>query len=221
MGGDRAPPALSGNGAGRGLHDRFPDGLCRAAVLEVPRPADRRPAAARICYCLLRHALPPLRRDVRAQRERRRGQACAARHRATSTSSRSASSSASSGPTGATRELRAKLGLADDQPLLIYVGRLDGEKKPDVVVDAFRRLPRELGAKLALIGEGPLRDRDRGAWRRAHHHARLCEGPRRARALAGERRHLCLGHGRRDLRRVDHRGPGFGPAGRRRGRRAR
>jgi alpha-1,6-mannosyltransferase len=53
--------------------------------------------------------------------------------------------------------LRQKLGLADDQPLLIYVGRLDGEKKPDVVVEAFRRLPRALGAKLALVGEGPLK----------------------------------------------------------------
>jgi alpha-1,6-mannosyltransferase len=47
--------------------------------------------------------------------------------------------------------------LAQGQPLLIYVGRIDGEKKPDVVVQAFRRLPRELGAKLALIGEGPLK----------------------------------------------------------------
>jgi alpha-1,6-mannosyltransferase len=55
-------------------------------------------------------------------------------------------------------KLRAKLGLAEDQPLLIYVGRLDGEKKPDVVADAFRRLPESLGAKLALIGEGPLKD---------------------------------------------------------------
>lgn len=54
--------------------------------------------------------------------------------------------------------LREKLGLAEDEPLLIYVGRLDGEKKVDVVVDAFRRLPAKLGAKLALIGEGPLRD---------------------------------------------------------------
>lgn len=53
--------------------------------------------------------------------------------------------------------LRAKLGLADQQPLLIYVGRLDGEKKPDVVVDAFRRLPEVLGAKLVLLGEGPLK----------------------------------------------------------------
>jgi alpha-1,6-mannosyltransferase len=54
-------------------------------------------------------------------------------------------------------KLRRRLGLADDQPLLVYVGRLDGEKKPDVVVDAFRRLPEAMGAKLALIGEGPLK----------------------------------------------------------------
>ena len=61
------------------------------------------------------------------------------------------------GPTRRDPRLRAKLGMADGQPLLIYVGRLDGEKKPDVVVEAFRRLPRELGAKLVLLGEGPLK----------------------------------------------------------------
>jgi alpha-1,6-mannosyltransferase len=61
------------------------------------------------------------------------------------------------GPGRRDPRLRAKLGLSDGQPLLIYVGRLDGEKKPDVVVEAFRRLPGSLGAKLALIGEGPLR----------------------------------------------------------------
>lgn len=53
--------------------------------------------------------------------------------------------------------LRARLGLADEQPLLIYVGRLDSEKRPDVVVDAFRQLPEGLEAKLVLLGEGPLR----------------------------------------------------------------
>ena len=53
--------------------------------------------------------------------------------------------------------LRRKLGLTDGEPLLIYVGRLDGEKKPDVVVEAFRRLPHGIGARLALIGEGPLK----------------------------------------------------------------
>jgi alpha-1,6-mannosyltransferase len=54
--------------------------------------------------------------------------------------------------------LRRKLDLEDHQPLLIYVGRLDVEKKPDVVVEAFRRLPDSLGAKLVLIGEGPLKE---------------------------------------------------------------
>jgi alpha-1,6-mannosyltransferase len=54
--------------------------------------------------------------------------------------------------------LRRKLGLTDDQPLLIYVGRLDGEKKPDVVAEAFRQLPEALGARLVLLGEGPLKD---------------------------------------------------------------
>src|SRR3954454_9866443 len=61
------------------------------------------------------------------------------------------------GPTRRDPRLRAKLDLADDQPLLMYVGRLDGEKKPDLVVEAFRRLPKALGAKLALLGEGPLK----------------------------------------------------------------
>ena len=62
------------------------------------------------------------------------------------------------GPQRRDENLRRRLGLREDQPLLIYVGRLDGEKKPDVVVEAFRNLPHRLGAKLALIGEGPLRE---------------------------------------------------------------
>jgi alpha-1,6-mannosyltransferase len=61
------------------------------------------------------------------------------------------------GPTRRDPQLRRKLGLTDEQPLLIYVGRLDGEKKPDVVVEAFRQLPEGLGARLALLGEGPLK----------------------------------------------------------------
>jgi alpha-1,6-mannosyltransferase len=61
------------------------------------------------------------------------------------------------GPARRDERLRQKLGLAPDQPLLVYVGRLDAEKRPDLVVDAFHRLPPQLGARLALIGEGPLR----------------------------------------------------------------
>jgi alpha-1,6-mannosyltransferase len=62
------------------------------------------------------------------------------------------------GPDRRDAQLREKLGLSEEQPLLVYVGRLDGEKKPDLVVEAFRRLPPSLGAKLVLIGEGPLKD---------------------------------------------------------------
>ena len=54
-------------------------------------------------------------------------------------------------------QLRASLGLSKDQPLCLYVGRLDEEKRPDLVVEAFRALPDALGARLALIGEGPLK----------------------------------------------------------------
>jgi alpha-1,6-mannosyltransferase len=38
--------------------------------------------------------------------------------------------------------LRASLGLADDEPLIIYAGRLDSEKRAEVVVEAFLRCPR-------------------------------------------------------------------------------
>ena len=48
--------------------------------------------------------------------------------------------------------------MTEAQPLLIYVGRLHVEKKPDVIVEAFRKLPKKLGARLVLLGEGPLRD---------------------------------------------------------------
>ncbi len=55
-------------------------------------------------------------------------------------------------------QLRQRLGIGDDQPLLIYAGRLDGEKRAQMLVDAFSRLPREFGAHLVMIGDGPLRD---------------------------------------------------------------
>ena len=62
------------------------------------------------------------------------------------------------GPDRRDERLRRSLGLSEDQPLLIYVGRFDVEKKPDQVVEAFRRLPESLGARLVLLGEGPQRE---------------------------------------------------------------
>jgi alpha-1,6-mannosyltransferase len=61
------------------------------------------------------------------------------------------------GPDKRDPAIRRRLGVGDGQPLIIYAGRLDGEKKPDVVVDAFRKLPESLGARLVLLGEGPLK----------------------------------------------------------------
>ena len=55
-------------------------------------------------------------------------------------------------------ELRRQLGLGSEQPLLVYAGRLDSEKKAKLVVDAFRQLPRDLGAHLLMIGDGPSRE---------------------------------------------------------------
>lgn len=49
--------------------------------------------------------------------------------------------------------IRRKYGLSPDLPLLLYVGRLDHEKRLDVLVDAFSRLPRS-DVQLAIAGFG-------------------------------------------------------------------
>nr|MBA3729413.1 glycosyltransferase [Sphingomonas sp.] len=53
--------------------------------------------------------------------------------------------------------LRNTIGLSDDEPLIIYAGRLDSEKRAQVVADAFLRLPQAMRAYLVLIGDGPMR----------------------------------------------------------------
>ena len=55
-------------------------------------------------------------------------------------------------------ELRRSLGVQEGQPLLIYVGRLDIEKRPDIVVEAFRQLPESMGARLVILGQGPMKE---------------------------------------------------------------
>lgn len=54
---------------------------------------------------------------------------------------------------------RAELGLPGDGPLLIYAGRIDNEKRADRLVDMMRKLPRDSGAALVLIGDGKLREK--------------------------------------------------------------
>ncbi len=54
-------------------------------------------------------------------------------------------------------ETRKHLGAGKDEVLLVYAGRLDGEKRAHIVVDAFERLPEGFRGVLVLVGEGPLR----------------------------------------------------------------
>jgi alpha-1,6-mannosyltransferase len=55
--------------------------------------------------------------------------------------------------------VRAELGAAPDDLVLIYAGRLDAEKRADVLLDAFLQLPATPRARLVVVGEGPLRPR--------------------------------------------------------------
>ena len=53
---------------------------------------------------------------------------------------------------------RAELGLPGNGPLLIYAGRLDNEKRAQILIEMIRHLPPSLGAALVLIGDGKRRD---------------------------------------------------------------
>lgn len=52
--------------------------------------------------------------------------------------------------------LRRDLGIADDDLLMVYAGRLDTEKRARIVADAFEQLPHGKRATLVLVGDGPL-----------------------------------------------------------------
>ncbi len=55
-------------------------------------------------------------------------------------------------------QLRARIGVDKDAPLLVYAGRIDREKKARVVVEAFKKLPPAWGAALVMLGDGNDRE---------------------------------------------------------------
>lgn len=61
-------------------------------------------------------------------------------------------------PERRSEEVRARMGAGPDDTLLVYAGRLDGEKRAKLVMDAFEQLPEALGARLVLVGDGPFKE---------------------------------------------------------------
>jgi alpha-1,6-mannosyltransferase len=54
--------------------------------------------------------------------------------------------------------LRQKLGLTRQNILLLYVGRLDPEKRVHIILEAFRQIPAPHPFHLLCIGDGPLKN---------------------------------------------------------------
>jgi alpha-1,6-mannosyltransferase len=52
--------------------------------------------------------------------------------------------------------IRERFGVGDDDWLLIYAGRLDVERRPDILVEMMNRLPPAMNAKLIVLGAGSM-----------------------------------------------------------------
>lgn len=61
-------------------------------------------------------------------------------------------------PQNRTNSLRRKLGLSPQSILLLYVGRLDQEKRVHILMEAFQQIPRPHHFHLLLIGDGPMKE---------------------------------------------------------------
>jgi glycosyltransferase involved in cell wall biosynthesis len=55
-------------------------------------------------------------------------------------------------------EYRRSLGIGDEETLLIYSGRLNREKRIDVLLDAFEMISEYFRGRFILTGEGPAKD---------------------------------------------------------------
>jgi glycosyltransferase involved in cell wall biosynthesis len=54
-------------------------------------------------------------------------------------------------------ELRAKWGIEDDRPVILFAGKLIGEKQPLLLLEAYRRVRERRACALLMAGDGPLR----------------------------------------------------------------
>ncbi|TNF63932.1 MAG: glycosyltransferase [Rhodobacteraceae bacterium] len=56
------------------------------------------------------------------------------------------------------QRLRAEMGVADHDPVFLFVGRLEPVKGPDLLLAAFTALPGTQDARLVVVGDGTMRD---------------------------------------------------------------
>ena len=210
MGGDRAFQAASVH-VGRGLYDRFPDGLRAAPVHQISRQDDRGGGVA-VMLLVLRQAVLQVRPDLRLVRtwrgreiaftRARPGRGGPAWGRAWRILARPARSGvAASAWRGGQRAVANLCRSARRGEARANRGRC--------VCATARQSRRASGAARRRAAAGAI-PRRRNA---ANACAGLRQWPRRSRPLAGERRSLRVGHGRRDVRHFDHRGAGVGLAG--------
>jgi glycosyltransferase involved in cell wall biosynthesis len=77
-------------------------------------------------------------------------------------------------------QLRARWGVREHEPVVLYVGRLAAEKNVRLVFDSFRVLAaRARGARLVVVGDGPLADTLQREYPEA-----IFAGPRRGEELS-------------------------------------
>jgi len=55
------------------------------------------------------------------------------------------------------RELRAKWGIKDSRPIILFVGRLVSWKQPLLLLEAYKRVRQKFPCALLYVGDGPLR----------------------------------------------------------------
>jgi glycosyltransferase involved in cell wall biosynthesis len=54
-------------------------------------------------------------------------------------------------------DTRARFGICDSEPVILFAGKFVDKKKPLLLLDAFRLVRRDLKCHLLLVGDGPLR----------------------------------------------------------------
>jgi alpha-1,6-mannosyltransferase len=74
-------------------------------------------------------------------------------------------------------ELRTRIGIKEDEKLLVYAGRLDRDKRIDILLDAFQMISPHFRGKLLLVGDGPAR---KDVFRHIRYNAKILTYPYQA-----------------------------------------